>query len=220
MKATTTSGGGQEADPGNNYRSFTEQALHYFTRTHEGPALAAVGGPAAWRGKALAQTSDWIHTFSTGEVQELEAAIGAARHAGPGSVANALPGLPPTDAERPHARLAPHTGRRAWVSDVAGAAGAEVGRRGRGPGFLGAGPTPGNTGRPEPPGRSAGSCRRYRRGIDEPQHPPLPYIRRHRLPLRSGRRGRVTVPAHSTQRRGLAHRQFCQRLRRTVGSTL
>lgn len=58
------------------YRSFGAQALHYFNRPHEGPALAPVGGPAAWRGPDVARGDDWIVRLRDADVAEIE---GAAR---------------------------------------------------------------------------------------------------------------------------------------------
>ncbi len=59
---------------GDAYRSFAEQALHYFARPHESVPREPVGGPAAWRGSELAGRSDWIETLAPEEITELERA--------------------------------------------------------------------------------------------------------------------------------------------------
>lgn len=59
------------------HRTFAEQALHYFHRPHEGPALAPVGGPAAWRGPEMAARRDWIVLFDADDIGELEKAARA-----------------------------------------------------------------------------------------------------------------------------------------------
>ncbi|HEY2775504.1 MAG TPA: TauD/TfdA family dioxygenase [Candidatus Binatia bacterium] len=78
------------------YRSFGEQALHYFQRAHDGPAPPVVGGPAAWRGPDVAGRSDWSFEFSAQDIAELESAAAASAHVALGEVTRRdfpLPGL-------------------------------------------------------------------------------------------------------------------------------
>jgi alpha-ketoglutarate-dependent taurine dioxygenase len=65
-----------------SYRSFGEQALHYFRREHEGVAPGPIAGPAAWRGAELAGCSDWIVSLAPAQIDELERARAAARATG------------------------------------------------------------------------------------------------------------------------------------------
>ncbi len=60
-----------------HHRSFAEQALHYFHRPHEHPALAPVAGPAAWRGPEVARRDDWIVRLDDDDIAEIEAAARA-----------------------------------------------------------------------------------------------------------------------------------------------
>jgi hypothetical protein len=64
------------------YRSFGEQALHYFRREHEGAARGPIAGPAAWRGAELAGRRDWIVPLAPAQIDELERARTAARATG------------------------------------------------------------------------------------------------------------------------------------------
>jgi len=54
-------------------RSFAEQALHYFDRTHDAPPAEPLSGPAAWRGEELARRDDWIVVLQANDVAELDA---------------------------------------------------------------------------------------------------------------------------------------------------
>ncbi len=63
-------------------RSFAAQALHYYRRDHEEVARRPVGGPSAWRGREMAQRSDWIETLTAAEVAELDRARVEARARG------------------------------------------------------------------------------------------------------------------------------------------
>lgn len=65
-----------------SYRSFGEQALHYFRREHESVARAPIVGPAAWRGSELARRDDWITRLGPREIDELDRARAAARATG------------------------------------------------------------------------------------------------------------------------------------------
>jgi len=64
------------------YKSYREQAAHYFVRPHETPAKAPVGGPAAWRGTEMARRREWREALSAEKVEELCRALAAARATG------------------------------------------------------------------------------------------------------------------------------------------
>jgi hypothetical protein len=55
------------------YRTFAQQAQHYFLRPHDEVPQGPVGGPAAWRGAALDE-GDWLVQLDDAQVRELEAA--------------------------------------------------------------------------------------------------------------------------------------------------
>jgi hypothetical protein len=59
--------------------SFAEQALRYFDRPHDAVRREPAGGPAAWRGDALARRDDWIVRLDAAGVAELERARDAVR---------------------------------------------------------------------------------------------------------------------------------------------
>src|SRR5262245_57615647 len=56
------------------YRSFGEQALHYFRREHEAVAREPIAGPSAWLGGELSRRSDWIEPLGGAEIEELDRA--------------------------------------------------------------------------------------------------------------------------------------------------
>jgi len=62
--------------------SYAEQTVHYFTRPHERPALAPVGGPAAWRGADLARSDSWRTPLRPAQVDELCRALASALSTG------------------------------------------------------------------------------------------------------------------------------------------
>jgi hypothetical protein len=64
------------------FRSFGEQALHYFDRPHVATPDGPVDGPAAWRGADLAARTDWIVQLDVAQVAELDAARAAVRARG------------------------------------------------------------------------------------------------------------------------------------------
>jgi len=64
------------------YRSFGEQALHYFRREHEQVAREPVAGPSAWLGAELSRRSDWIEPLDAAEIDELDGARASARATG------------------------------------------------------------------------------------------------------------------------------------------
>ncbi len=61
---------------------FGEQALHYFRREHDAPALAPLTGPSAWRGAEMAGCEDWIVELAAAQIAELDEARAAARATG------------------------------------------------------------------------------------------------------------------------------------------
>jgi hypothetical protein len=86
------------------YRSFGDQAFHYFRREHEEVARDPIPGPAAWRGADLARRSDWIAPLGAAAIEELDRARAAARATGRPLEALSredfpLPGLAPRLAE-------------------------------------------------------------------------------------------------------------------------
>ncbi len=65
----------------NAFRSFAEQALHYFDRPHEGVCRETIESPAAWKGPEVAADRSWIAELSPSDVAELEAAVARAKTA-------------------------------------------------------------------------------------------------------------------------------------------
>lgn len=82
-----------------HYRSYAEQAGHYFNdRPDEGVPEGPIGGPAAWRGSALAGSDEWRTQLTPADRDELERAVahacGTGRPTGELSAADfPLPGL-------------------------------------------------------------------------------------------------------------------------------
>ncbi len=62
-----------------SFRSFAEQALHYFDRPHEAVCRSPVAGPAVWRGAEVRERDDWSYRFSAEDVSEIEAALAGVR---------------------------------------------------------------------------------------------------------------------------------------------
>jgi hypothetical protein len=54
---------------------FLEQLLHYFDRPHVAPPAGPVGGPAAWRGDALARSDAWRERLDAAQVAEIVRAV-------------------------------------------------------------------------------------------------------------------------------------------------
>ncbi|MGH0028283.1 MAG: TauD/TfdA family dioxygenase [Myxococcota bacterium] len=65
-----------------SYKSFGEQALHYFRRDHESVRREPIAGPAAWRGADLANDPSWQVPLGADDVREIDAAIRAVRDRG------------------------------------------------------------------------------------------------------------------------------------------
>jgi len=61
---------------------FLEQLLHYFNRPHTGEPEAPLGGPAAWKGEALADSRSWRETLADDHAAELMRAVTAAKASG------------------------------------------------------------------------------------------------------------------------------------------
>jgi hypothetical protein len=57
------------------FKSFGEQALHYFRREHESIRRAPLSGPAAWRGPDLEHDASWRVEITAAEIRELETAV-------------------------------------------------------------------------------------------------------------------------------------------------
>lgn len=54
------------------YRSYAEQALHYFNRPHQGEPPGPLSGPAAWKGEDYAGRDDWHIRLSEAQLEEIE----------------------------------------------------------------------------------------------------------------------------------------------------
>ncbi|MDJ0786350.1 MAG: TauD/TfdA family dioxygenase [Myxococcota bacterium] len=65
-----------------SYRSYAEQAGHYFGRPHEQMAEGPIESPAAWTGKAMRQTDAWRVRLSDAQADELDTALATARASG------------------------------------------------------------------------------------------------------------------------------------------
>lgn len=68
--------------PEENFRSYTEQTVHYFDRLDSGVLDHALDVPAAWRGGEVADDPGWHHRLSPEEVAELDAALVVAQASG------------------------------------------------------------------------------------------------------------------------------------------
>jgi Taurine catabolism dioxygenase TauD, TfdA family len=73
-----------EGAAASNHKSFGAQALHYFSREHEGVRREPLAVPAAWRGRDLVRRDDWIVRLDEADVEELERARSAVRARGIG----------------------------------------------------------------------------------------------------------------------------------------
>jgi len=82
-RRTLGSAGEREGDarPDDAWMSVGAQALHYFNRPHAAVCRAPIEGPAAWRGAAWHE-SDWMVALDAATVDEIDAALRAARAAG------------------------------------------------------------------------------------------------------------------------------------------
>ena len=64
--------------PDKSYRSFAEQALHYFIRDHASVPSGPVSSPADWRGTDMrARRDEWLEELSAAEIAEVKAAVDA-----------------------------------------------------------------------------------------------------------------------------------------------
>ncbi len=61
------------------YRSFAEQALHYFDRPHETVMTAEISSPAAWVGRDLPSLDEMAYVLSDSEIAEIDAALASAK---------------------------------------------------------------------------------------------------------------------------------------------
>ena len=73
---------GSAAGGTTSYKSFGEQALHYFRREHESIRRTPLSGPAAWCGRDLRHDTSWICELSGAEIGELERAVRGVRERG------------------------------------------------------------------------------------------------------------------------------------------
>jgi len=81
--------------------SYAQQAAHYFDRPHETVARRPIGGPAAWRGPALARRDDWRVRLDAAQIEAgtTVRAVELARLASPYAVDN-LEGIAATRGAR------------------------------------------------------------------------------------------------------------------------
>jgi len=70
------------SDMQQGFRSFGEQALHYFDRPHEAITTSEVASPAAWVGRDLPPLDEMAYVLSHEDIAEIEAAITAAKTSG------------------------------------------------------------------------------------------------------------------------------------------
>ncbi len=64
------------------YRSYAEQALHYFNRPHQGEPPGPLSGPAAWRGEDYAGRDDWRIRLDETQIAEIEAGLAHSQRCG------------------------------------------------------------------------------------------------------------------------------------------
>ncbi len=57
------------------FMSYAAQTAHYFARPHALLPEAPIGGPAAWRGEALVDATDWRFELGDAHVAELDGAL-------------------------------------------------------------------------------------------------------------------------------------------------
>jgi len=65
-----------------HYKSFAEQALHYFNRAHKEAPTRPIAGPAAWRGSEVVDDELWAVTLDAAALAELDDAYARARERG------------------------------------------------------------------------------------------------------------------------------------------
>ncbi|MCG8490149.1 MAG: TauD/TfdA family dioxygenase [Sneathiellales bacterium] len=58
-----------------HFLSYRDQTRHYFNRAHTSLPEGKISGEAAWAGKDLRETTDWIEIFTKEDIAEIEAAI-------------------------------------------------------------------------------------------------------------------------------------------------
>ena len=66
------------------FRSFAEQALHYFDRPHEAVCREPIDSAAAWKGPEIAENRSWVVELSEAQVGEIESAVASVKAAGLG----------------------------------------------------------------------------------------------------------------------------------------
>ena len=151
---------GNTATKETTFKSFGEQALHYFRREHEKIRRTPIPGPAAWRGEDLRRDESWRIDLSDAEVAELERAMAGVRERGLGLGDLGREDFPlPTLAVRAadwaqvlgdgRFRDRAHQ-RRTRLSHPARSARGALGRRRLGPRLLGPRAPPRHPGRAEP----------------------------------------------------------------------
>jgi Taurine catabolism dioxygenase TauD, TfdA family len=73
------------SDAQSGFRSFGEQALHYFDRPHDSVATSAIDSPAAWIGRDLPPLEAMAYVLNDPEIAEIDQAIATAKASGKAS---------------------------------------------------------------------------------------------------------------------------------------
>ncbi len=63
----------------NKFRSFAEQALHYYDRPQDGVCRRQITTAAAWRGVEVSRDDSWICRLADADTVEIESALGGVR---------------------------------------------------------------------------------------------------------------------------------------------
>lgn len=73
------------SDTQQGFRSFGEQALHYFDRPHEAVTTSQIVSPAAWVGRDLPPLEEMAYLLNEEEIAEIDAALKVAKTSGKAS---------------------------------------------------------------------------------------------------------------------------------------
>ena len=61
------------------YKTLTAQTIHYFARPQARVLRQPLSIPAAWKGSALSQRSDWRESLTDADVAEIDHAVAVAK---------------------------------------------------------------------------------------------------------------------------------------------